>query len=212
MNKSCRAASVLGLFLYNGAVYAADPPTLPFDDVDWNARVLRKPAVGVTIGKLKVVFEKTLLRDVWEEAGGTIAEAGDAAEHSFWLCYTLASSTGFQRLWLSSNAEMDGPDHAISGVTGERVTDGPTADCPTLSASLQPVSLDGGLWLDMPESRLTAKFKVKPGIHGNWRGYLYAGKRSQGCGTDSADVLNSLEWTVIGGSIDVINAGQTTSC
>jgi hypothetical protein len=76
----------------------ATAPPLPFEDVDWSARVDVKPATGLTLGRLKVVFEQTRLRDVAKEAGGTIAEQRDAAGHDLWLCYTIVGAVGSQRL------------------------------------------------------------------------------------------------------------------
>jgi hypothetical protein len=93
MNKSRRAASVLGLFLYNGAVYAADPPTFPFDDVDWNARVPQRHVGGVTMGMLKVLFEKTFLSDWNVKASG----AGFVTRFAVNAGYL--SQFGVQKVW-----------------------------------------------------------------------------------------------------------------
>lgn len=195
------------------AVFAATaPPVLPFDDVDWSARVERKPATGLRMGRIMVNFEKTPLREVMREAGGAIAEQGDGAGRGFWLCYTIVDAAGSQRLWLTSSAEMDGPDHAISGVMAQRVAQGPTEDCPSLPASSLPVSLSSGVWLGTTESRLIATFGVKPGINGNWRGYLYAGKRRGRCEPGGLDVVNSMEWQATGGVVNLISAGQGTTC
>jgi hypothetical protein len=188
------------------------PPPLPFEDLDWSARVHRKPATGLTLGRLTVVFEKTPLSHVLQEAGGVIAESGDAADHTLWLCYTMVDTKHSERIWLTSNGEMDGPAHAISGVIAQNVAEGSTTDCPALPAALRPVSLSDGEWLGIPESRLVVRFGVQPGIRDRWHGYLYAGKRRGECKPDDSDVLNSIEWTATGGVVDLIMAGQTTSC
>src|SRR6266851_5958284 len=163
---------------------ATPPPPLPFEDLDWSARVHREPAAGLTMGRLQVIFEKTPLRKVLQEAGGVIAEEGDAAEHTFWLCYTIVDTKHSERIWLTSNGEMDGPAHEISGVIAQTVADGPAADCPALPATLRPVSLSNGVWLGTAESRLIGSFGVKPGIKGRWHGYLYSGKRRGQCKPD----------------------------
>jgi hypothetical protein len=196
--------------LFAGSIALASggtqPSPLPFEDLEWSAQVHRKPATGLTMGRLTVVFEKTFLSDVLQEAGGVITESGDAADHTLWLCYTIVDTKHPERIWLTSNGEMDRPAHAISGVIARNVAEGSTTDCPALPAALRSVSLSNGIWLGIPELRLVARFGVQPGIRDRWHGYLYAGKRRGECKPDDSDVLNSIEWTATGGVVDLIMA------
>jgi hypothetical protein len=213
--KAMLLRSLVCCFLAGFAVLAfgaTAPPPLPFEDLEWSAQVHRKPATGLTMGRLTALFEKTPLSHVLQEAGGVIAESGDAAD-TLWLCYTIVDTKHSERIWLTSNGEMDGPAHAISGVIAQTVADGPTADCPALPATFQPVvSVSNGVWLGTAESRLIGSFGVKPGIKGSWHGYVYSGKRRGRCKPDDSDVVNSIEWTATDGLVDSIMAGQTTSC
>jgi hypothetical protein len=136
------------------------PPPLPFEDLDWSARVHRKPATGLTLGRLTVVFEKTPLSHVLQEAGGVIAESGDAADHTLWLCYTMVDTKHSERIWLTSNGEMDGPAHAISGVIAQNVAEGSKTDCPALPAALRPVSLSDGEWKRTDGNRFSSSLGV----------------------------------------------------
>jgi hypothetical protein len=205
-----------GVFLFATIVAATSdamsPPVIPFDDIDWAAPLTRKPTTGLIMGRLHVMFEKTRLSDVLQEAGGAIAEQGDAGEHVLWLCYTITNKSQTQRLWITSSGEMGGRDHTVSGILAQVVSDGPTSDCPTLPTALRPVSLSNHLWLGITQTRLVSIFGASPGIRGAWRGYLYQGKLKGSCEPDGFDVLNSIEWTTNDGLLDAIDASQVTSC
>jgi len=92
--KAMPLRSLVGCFVAGSTALASGatlPPQLPFEDLEWSAQVHRKPATGLTMGRLTVVFEKTPLSRVLQEAGGTITEQGDAAEHTLWPGHTTIS-------------------------------------------------------------------------------------------------------------------------
>jgi len=124
---------------------AAAPEQLPFEHLNrltWIDKIL---TAALTMGRLRVDFEKTRLRDVAREAGGVVARHGNGAERHFWLCYTIPSDPPFQRVWLSAVADIHGSRQPISAAISRIVADGPTSDRPLLGKPLLPVSFDRGI-------------------------------------------------------------------
>jgi hypothetical protein len=79
------------LAAFSAAAAATPPPTLPFEDEDWEARVDQKPATGLILGNYKIRFEQTRLRDVIHHAGGSIQHQGDAGG-SIYGCGSLRTA------------------------------------------------------------------------------------------------------------------------
>jgi hypothetical protein len=215
--KMDRCSVVLSVIAIVGVVFgtvvsAATPPPVHPDDEDWEAPVSHKPSTGLLLGKYKVRYEETRLRDVMLRAGGYIQQQGDAGDNIYWLCYTIADGKPSQRLWIIASGEMGGPENDITEVMGQVTAEQPTVDCPSLPKELQPVRLSSGLWLGAPETSPVVRQRKKPGNNGQWRGYYYLGKAPGDCKPDGYDVGNSLAWSATDGVISTIAAGQVTSC
>lgn len=145
-----------GLVIVCGVVRAdAIPPPFSIPEAAPDPAVAGPPVTGVHLGKLTLPFEQVPLSKVRAIAGvGEIAKRGDAAETTYWLCYTIEGPTA-QRVWLIAG-EPDGPDHFVSGIQALALAPGSAGSesCPTLPSRLQPLSLVSGLWLGVPRAAL----------------------------------------------------------
>lgn len=211
-------AAALGstLFAAVAAAHEPPPPQLPFDDLAWAAKVGTQPAANLTMGGLHVSFERTALGDVAAAAGGAIAHRGDAGNTLRWLCYSLDGRATRQRLWLQSSGEMGGREQLVTAITATAVRRGRSRGgdrrCPPIAVIYLPVSFDNGIWLGMRVASLVAKFGAPPGTLGSWSGYRYQRKGDGTCKPGGFDVLNSLQWRSAGGVVEMLNAGQVSSC
>ena len=189
------------------------PPIVPFNAETWKSASKEKPTTGVRMGSLHVMFEKTTLDDVRKAALiGEISEKGDAAGNVLWLCYTNLTATPIERIWVSSNGEMGGPEHVVDGVSAQYLPNGhATRDCPVLPENLKPLSLDQNLWLNSTESEVLNKLGAASHTVGLWRSYDYQGKMPGKCG-GGYDVLNNLLLRIENGQVVFLNASQVTSC
>lgn len=209
MSRSLFAAATFLLALPGAA--ATPPPEIQFERA-WNATVQSKPTSGLRMGTLRVTFEETTLDEVRNAAStGQIERKGDAGESIYWLCYTNLTKHGTERIWIVAHGEMGGPDHTIGRISAERTAGRvATKDCPALPTKMQPVSLDNEIWLNTPEK--TAKKLGKPSNEtGAWRSYEHQGKVPGEC-KGGFDLMNWLQLMTNKGRIEVLHAGQVTSC
>ncbi len=143
------------------------------------ATLKRLPVSALTLGSLKVELEQTTLAEVKALAGnGRIDAYGEQGSRLYWLCYTVESQDTLQQVWLISDAEMGGPEHRITEVQAQSASDvgrAPTA-CPLLAANLQPLALDGRLWLGSSQRMLRTALGRPSVAQAGRLGYAYAGK------------------------------------
>jgi hypothetical protein len=192
---------------------SAPPPRPLVNNLSTATRIDKNPTTGLTMGRLEVFFEKTRLKDVLVAAGGELSQQGDGAEHVFWICYTILDAKQSARLWIISNAEMGGREHAVTSVAAQlEAVANPTQTCPALPATLQPVSFSNGVWLGIAGSRASAFFGDAPYHNEPIQTFVYRGKVPGKCESDGFDVLNWLEWKVNDGFLVQVYAGQVTSC
>jgi hypothetical protein len=198
------------------AVAAIPPPDGPFDVMTWPASLKQASTKGVTLGELRVRFEETTLSQVVRSASiGTVAHQGDAAESTYWICYTISDPSQAERIWIISDGEMggrDGGEHAVTGIAVVRSKDKqPRADCPLLPRNLQPVALDARIWLGSSSEEVKSVLGAPSHVAGAWREFDYHSKVPGSCdGGD--DLLNSLTIKLDEGRVNTILADQVTSC
>lgn len=134
------------------------PPRFPLD-VAPPPTLNTSPSTFLSLGSISIVFDKTTLSEAIKEIGaGQIQHQGDAAESSYWLCYSIRSFEGWQQLWLLSHGELGGPEHVIQGIAAKASSSAlPTACCPHLPDDLRPVKLDNGLWLGAQTEEIIKK-------------------------------------------------------
>lgn len=190
------------------------PPASPFGAVTWKAARKDAPSSGVRMGTLVVRFEKTTLDDVRRAAAvGDIAHRGDAGASAYWLCYTRSGNAQAERIWVIADGEMGGPEHVVTGVSAERLTNGrATADCPALPNHLEPPSLDRRIWLGTSERGAVRKLGVPSFRKGGWRSYDFQSKVPGRCGGEGFDRSASLLLHFRNGRVDSLQAGQITGC
>lgn len=190
------------------------PPARPFDAITWMATSKAIPSSGVRMGTLFVRFEKTTLDDVRRAASaGGIAHQGDAGESAYWICYTSLGKTQVERIWVISHGEMGGPEHYVTDVSAEVLTNGSaTADCPALSDNLKPLSLDNHLWLGASERAATRKLDAYSFRKGAWRSYDFQTKVPGNCAGGGFDLSASLLLHFKNGRVNSLRVGQVTSC
>lgn len=168
------------------------------------------PVRYVAFGGLAVVPEQSTLNDVVQAAGrGSIDHAVDADGSRYWLCYTLQD----QRVWVVSNATTGGPDHRVTGVRADRI-DGvrPAAACPALPAWLQPVSIDGEVWIGTAADAARALLGAPTSTYGWWQAFEYRTQLPGSCEPAGYDRLNWLMLQMKKGRVAAVRAGQVTSC
>jgi hypothetical protein len=190
------------------------PPASPFDAMTWTATRKAAPSSGVRMGTLFVRFEKTTLDDVRRAAAvGAIAHRGDAGESVYWLCYTSLSKTESERIWVVSHGEMGGPEHYVTDVSAEVLTNGSaTADCPALPGRLEPLSLDNHVWLGASERAATRTLGASSFRTAAWRSYDFQRKVPGKCEGGAFDLSASLLLHFQQGRVNSLHVGQVTSC
>lgn len=200
-------------FVASGAILAKTPPPVePFESRTWAASMVKAPTPGFTLGKLRVRFEETTLGEVKKAASsGQISHAGDAGDSNYWLCYTLSQRQQPARIWIMSS-EMGGTDHAVTNATVVSLKSAkPTADCPTLSEKLFPVSLDVPLWVGSREAAVQRALGAPSYRQGAWRSYDFEAKVPGNC-DGGYDFSNWLLFRSRRGLVEAIHLGQVSSC
>ena len=199
----------------HGSSIAASIPPLnsPFSEQNWKSTLPVPPSSGVQFGTLRVNFEKTTLGDVQTVVGeGTIEHQGDAGDSVYWLCYTVASSSRAERIWIVSSGEMGGADHEVTGVSAQ-LSDvrHSTASCPALPGRFLPASIDHHLWL-LSSARDVEKALGAPSHSASpWVSFDFEGKIQGKC-EGGFDRFNGLTLRVENGIVTGLQASQVTSC
>lgn len=199
---------------FAGSFAATPPPEIAHPG--WAHKATQRSAFAseMTMGSLHVRFEKTSLDDVLRAAAaGAIDHQGDAGASVYWLCFTNATPSFTERVWLVSDGEMGGNAHLVTGVSAQRLSAGnASADCPALPANLQPLALEHGVWLGASPRDFHQKFGLPSSRGTAWESYDYAGKVWGSCEGGSFDLTNSLLLRVRKKRIDFLQLNQTTSC
>lgn len=204
---------VAAAFVANAS--AETPPIQPFESMDWTPSMKKAPTKGLDLGLIRIEFEKTTLGEVQQAVPeGAIDQAGDAAEHSLWLCYTLTNHRFPGRIWIISDGEMGGDTHVVTGITVTRTKNAhPTPHCPALPRKMQRTRFDVPIWLGSSDSDLTNTLGPPSHRAGAWRSYDFRTKVSDDGKCDGGyDMLNWFLTQSVNGSVASIYAGQVTSC
>ena len=210
------AAGIIGIAVSSAASQTLEPPSRP-EEIPGEGTLKIQPAVGVLMGQQFVRFERTTLAEVLRAAGrGSIAHHGDAGGSEYFLCYTQLSKPLPVRLWVISNGEMGGPDHAVTEVIARRIeaADAANGGCPSLPRHLQPVALDRGIWIGTARDELRRKLGRESATRDEaWLVFNFLGTvpgRVHGKAVDF-DVTNILEARISGGRVEAISATHITS-
>ena len=199
---------IIGLITFSCAYAGEVPPKTPFDSVDWTALSSVKPTTGISMGGFNVLYEKTTLGEIRNKVGsGVIKHQGDAAESTYWLCYT----TQEERVWILSG-EMGGSENAVLNVEVESGGFKSSQSCPMLPKAFQPVSFNNGLWVGTSEESVLKLLGRPSHTEDQWLSFDYAGKDMGFCKPWGADVMNWVLVKVKNGHVVAIHAGQVTSC
>lgn len=169
------------------------------------------PVQSIRIGDFVAEFEKTTLGEIRDTLGfGSIQHSGDAAESQYWLCYSLPS----QRVWLISNGEMGGSDHALTQVqsTLTSSTSQENTACPQIPTRFQTIYLNFG-WIGTTQESLLKALGQPSGIKDSRLIYYYSGKKSgvyQGQSVEW-DVTGYVEAVIIDNKVSSLYASHVTS-
>lgn len=193
---------------------ATPPPHIPVSPTPPRAVLQPSPFNEMTMGGLHVLLEKTSLDEVRAAASaGVIAHLGDAGASIYWLCYTNLNATPAERIWLVSDGEMGGREHSVSSVIAQRSPGAhASADCPAMPATLAPMKLESGIWLDTPPETARKILGAASFHSGNWESYDYQGKVPGSCAGAGFDLTSSLMLRVAGKRIDTLRISRITSC
>jgi hypothetical protein len=147
---------------------------------------------------------------------GSIAHHGDAAGSEYFLCYTQQSKPLPFRVWVISNGEMGGRDHAITEIVAHRVeaADAAKDGCPALPRQLQPVALDRGIWIGTARDELHRKLGRESATREDaWLVFNFLGTVPGRVGSETVnfDVTNILEARIRDGRVEAISASRVTS-
>ena len=199
---------IIVLIVFSRAYAGEAPPKVPFDSVDWPALSSVKPTIGISMGSFDVLYEKTTLGEIRDKIGsGVIKHQGDAAESTYWLCYT----TKEERVWVLSG-EMGGSKNAVLNVAVESGEFKSSQACPMLPNGFQPLSFDNGLWVGASEESVLKLLGRPSHTEDQWLSFDYTGKEMEFCKPWGADVMNWVLVKVTNGHVVAIHAGQVTSC
>ena len=199
-------------FALSLALAATPPPTTPTPLSTDETVFQSSPLTEMTMGRLQLRFEETSLDDVRAAASaGTIAHQGDAGASIYWLCYTNLNSAS-ERIWVVSD-EMGGNEHRVTGVIAQRLPGlHATNDCPSMPASLAPLKLDNGIWLDTPPQTARKVLGAVSFKTGNWESYDYMGKVPGDCAGAPLDLTSSIMLEVVKKQIHSLRVTRITSC
>ncbi|ULU26785.1 hypothetical protein DYST_03733 [Dyella terrae] len=195
-----------------GAVAASTPPPAPpISEMTWSPMSRGAPAGGLMLGPTAVHFEKTTLVDVVAATRlGMIDHRGDAGESEYWLCYSLPQKG--QRIWIVSSGEMGGTEHLVTSLVGEQAsTVSASNDCPALPEATAAALLDHHGWLGMTSTDVRDQFGAPSHRLGAWQAFNFDGKVKGAC-SGGADRLNWLWVKLLNQRVNLIIAGQVTSC
>jgi hypothetical protein len=211
------AAFALVMFVSCCATQSATPPPAwpGSDAITWPLSMRFAPTKGVTFNSFRITFEDTSLYTVAAKlGGGAISHHGDAAGSEYWLCYTVRTDRRSERIWVVSNGEMGGPESAVTGVVAISLPlEDSSNDCPELSPSFVPVSLDRKIWLGSSAAAVSRALGKPSHEAPPWRSYSFQAKVESGGKCDGGyDLINSLDVKVRAGVVVAIAAGQVTSC
>jgi hypothetical protein len=203
--------------LFVTAAAATLPPVVneSISESEKSWRATTKPSEGLTMGRLKIQFEKTTLPEVLSAIKlGSIQHQGDAGDSVSWLCYTALTHGYNARIWIESSDEMGGPGEAVTDVAIQKITDGRSpADCPILPKQYEPLSFNNGVWLGTPNGTVKNVFPSGLLRSGQLAFIGYQGKVADDGHCDGGyDLLNSLYLTFKAGLVIAMDAGQVTSC
>lgn len=198
--------------LFCSAAIAASPPQLPIERM-WAPSLSKQPSTGAMLGNFRITFEKTTLSEVMLAVlGGTVLHEGDAGGNVYWLCYSNPGVGYIDRIWIQSSGEMGGPDQVATEITAERLHNTkPTADCPVLPANIRSVSLDGRLWLGVPEQTVESVLGSPSIRRSPWRSFDFQAKVAGAC-QGGFDLTSWLVTKAENDRVALISAGQITSC
>jgi hypothetical protein len=152
------------------------PPELPLSSHSVKTTLKEKVTGGMLMGTFRVQFEKTTLDDIRKiTSAGEISHQGDAGDSVYWLCYTNQNAKQIERIWIISDGEMGGLNHAVTHISAEVLLNGQaTTDCPYLPKNLLPLSLDNNLWLNS-STRDVLKTGAPSFQKEAWRSFYYEG-------------------------------------
>lgn len=143
----------------------------------------KKPAVGLSLGGLQIVFEESQLLHIGMLTNNVVLHHSvakpDPHSGSTWLCYTLIEGPRRTRLWLISDDEFGGSkDNFITGIYAATMTptDRATADCPDRSSHFKTVRFDNGIWLGASLQDIKAALGTSPPQANGWWRYEHVGK------------------------------------
>jgi hypothetical protein len=132
------------------------------------------PLPHFALGSVRVVLGQTTLDDVHVALlSGAVQHSGDAANSSYWLCYTVLEPSA-ARMWILSDGEMGGVNHAVTGLVAMEIR-GPmrvAADCPTLPQSARTPVLSNGITLGSSRPQIGTAFGKVP-IRARWTRYEF---------------------------------------
>ncbi len=143
------------------------PPTLKTD-----------PLTSMRMGTFEVKFEETTLGAVINEVGvGSIQLTRETGESQYYLCYSLPDQ--HQRIWLISNGEMGGPDHALTQVYAVSTIKPirKNVACPQIPSGFQSISMKFG-WLGTTHKKLLTSLGKPSGSKDGRLIFLYEGEKT----------------------------------
>jgi hypothetical protein len=160
------------------------------------------------MGDFSILYEETTLGEIKNKIGsGRIEHEGDAAESTYWLCYTAPK----ELIWIMTG-EMGGSEHDVLNVAVKSGVFKVSTDCPALPEHFQPISFNHGLRVGETEVSVVKALGAPSHREGKWLSYNYTGKEEQFCKPWGADVTNWALFEVENGLVISIRSGQITSC
>lgn len=163
-----------------------------------SANLDKVPVNAISVGGMKVVLQRTKLRDVQKALGGTIQQQGEGSGRADWLCYTGEG----QNVWFLSNS-LGGHEFVmmVAASAGK-----PAGGCDAAPAKLGTVNF-GIPGLGASTDQLKASFGSAT---------VKSGKLSYRADEPGADALGTamnaqyIGYTVSGKKVTGIGIGETS--
>lgn len=157
------------------------------------------PVEAIDAGGLKVVLQRTKLKDVQKAFGGTIQREGEAAGRADWLCYGAEGAN----VWFISNA-LGGYEFVM--IVAAETAKKPAAGCDAAPAGLTVPNF-GIPGLGAPTAELKAAFGSASAKGGK------LSYRADEPGADALGTANNAQYigyTIGGGKVTGVGVGETS--
>ena len=163
------------------------------------ANLEKVPVQAIEVGGMKIVLQRTKLKDIQAKLGGTIQRQGEGATRADWLCYAGEG----QNVWFIANS-LGGYEFVM--MVAAEASSKAAGGCDAAPAKLTTVNF-GIPGLGAPSAELKTAFGAAPAKSGK------ISYRADEPGADALGTANNAQYigyVIGGGKVTGIGVGETS--